>query len=221
MKLTFTAKHQETPGIWSFIFLPSEPLAWIAGQSLRLEVPGPYGPLEHRFTIASAPSSGHIMVTTRLSDSDYKESLAALQPGTPVNAYAVEGDFIWHDHKQPPVFVAAGIGITPVHAIVTERASRGQRLDAHVIYGSTHNPPLFYTTFAALAAQHAGLTLQLHPRRITATDVLTVPQAAARLIYISGPSKMVDTLRADLIAAGIPAPHIVRDQFTGHLPLDG
>jgi NAD(P)H-flavin reductase len=52
---------------------------WTAGQSIKLEVPGPYGPLEHRFSISSAPHEGIVAITTRLSGSSYKNSLAALR----------------------------------------------------------------------------------------------------------------------------------------------
>lgn len=39
MKLQFLRQVPETDTITTFAFLPQEPLAWTAGQSIRLELP--------------------------------------------------------------------------------------------------------------------------------------------------------------------------------------
>lgn len=220
MQVQFIKKHQEAPDVWSFIFASRGQFTWIAGQSLRLEIPGAYGPIEHRFSIASAPSTGEIMVATRLSDSDYKESLAALRPGDIAQAYAIEGDFTWREHAKPHIFVAAGIGITPIHAMLAERVAQKQPLTATLLY-SSHDQAIFGWQLQDWQASHPEFSVRHQNERVNMRTVLALPHAKNRLIYISGPSKMADTLGADLSAAGVPTPHILRDQFTGRLPLDG
>src|SRR4051812_31124969 len=71
MHLLFESAHNVTGDVTTFTFRPEAPLMWTAGQSIKLEVPGPYGPLEHRFSISSAPHEGIVAITTRLSGSSY------------------------------------------------------------------------------------------------------------------------------------------------------
>ena len=220
MQARFTTKKQHNYSVWSFSFTPAGPFAWQAGQSLRLEIAGPYGPLEHRFSIASPPSSGLVTVTTRLSGSDYKDSLAELQPGDTVQLQGLEGNFIWHDRILPHIFVAAGIGITPFHAIIAERHTRGEPTPATLIY-SSHDEPAVYAEQLQSWANNAELTVLLQKARVTAQQILELPHATERLVYISGPSKMVGTLYADLIAAGIAPANILQDHFTGRLSEGG
>lgn len=220
MQARFTTKKQLNNNVWSFNFAPDATFAWQAGQSLRLEIAGPYGPLEHRFSIASPPSSGIVTVTTRLSDSDYKESLAELQPDATVQLQGLEGNFIWHNHPLPHIFVAAGIGITPFHAIIAERRMHREPTPATLLYSSRDEPAVYAEQLQSWA-DGAELTMQLQKTRITAQQILELPHASQRLIYISGPSKMVGTLYADLIAAGIAPANILQDHFTGRLNEDG
>jgi ferredoxin-NADP reductase len=207
MQLRFVGKKALGADIVSFNFKPTEPLTWIAGQSIKLELDGPYGPIEHRFTIAAPPYAGVVTVTTRLSGSDYKNTLTALRPGDVVRGYGVEGDFVWRESSVPHVFVAAGIGITPFYAMLAERAHEGKPLTAHVIYASTnefvYKDELEQWLIPTYIANH----------RLTVEDI---PQTKG-LVYLSGPSAMVDELNQALLVRGTPESRIVRDWFTGNI----
>ena len=212
MKLIFKASVPETGDIHSFLFMPVKDLEWVAGQSIKIELTGPYGPLEHRFSISSAPHQKLVTITTRLSGSDYKNSLAALKMGDQVDGHSIEGDFIWHDHAHPHIFVAAGIGITPIHAILSQRASEQKPLDSSLIYSSRSTDILFQNQ----------LDQWLQPtyvvgRRLSASDV---PKTDG-LIYISGPHAFVDQLSAALQKRGVPKDQLIHDFFTGHLSKQG
>lgn len=221
MRAHFTGKKQQSGEVWSFYFAPVEPYRWQAGQSVRLEIPGPYGPLEHRFSIASAPASGEVAITTRLSDSDYKQSLANLRPDDTAMLHGLEGDFVWRGSELPHIFVAAGIGITPFHAIIAERIAQGKDVRATLLYSSRDEPVVYGETLENWSAKDTTLTLHSQRERITTANILDQPHAKNRLIYLSGPSKMAGALYADLVAAGIPPAQILQDLFTGQLPLDG
>ena len=221
MKLIFKHKRPEGNDIWSFAFTPIEPFSWEAGQSIRVEVAGPYGSLEHRFSVSSAPSSGEVAITTRLNENDYKTSLAALRPGDEADAYGLEGDFTWRRSDLPHILVAAGIGITPYHAMLAERAQQSHPLAATLIYGSSDNPPVFKDYLDAWARKYTEFGVNYISGRVDVVDILAEQNAMHRTIYVSGPSKMVDTICADLIAAGVDPVRILTDQFTGRLPTNG
>jgi len=221
MEARFTHKINHGNNVWSFSFAPAESLIWIAGQSVRLEIAGPYGPLEHRFSIASPPSSGEVTITTRLSGSDYKDSLASLQPGAIADLHGLEGGFVWQKSDLPHIFVAAGVGITPFYAIIAERIAQGKDVPALLLCSSRDEPMIYKRELEVLSRSDTELHLHFFKTRRTAAHILAFPNAHDRLIYISGPSKMVDALGTDLIAAGITPDHILRDQFTGRLNEDG
>ncbi len=68
MKLKLTEKKQETPDVTSFIFTPSEPLTWKAGQFLHYVLH--HEPTDERgsdrwFTNSAAPFENHVRITTR------------------------------------------------------------------------------------------------------------------------------------------------------------
>ncbi|HSW81382.1 MAG TPA: FAD-dependent oxidoreductase [Candidatus Saccharimonas sp.] len=211
MKLLFDRREAQTGNATTFIFTPVKPTTWVAGQSIRLEVPGVYEPLEHRFTISSAPSEGHIAITTRNSGSMYKQSLFGLAPGTSLDAYAIEGKFIWQESTSPHLFVAAGMGITPVRSIIKERLNAGLPIAATLLYAARE--PIFKDEIATWAHNVPEFTAHFLSRHITADDVATAnPQG---LIYITGPSTMVDNISAALIQNGVAENRLVRDWFTG------
>jgi ferredoxin-NADP reductase len=219
MQLRFESAKQEVEGIQTFSFTPEEPLSWVAGQSIKIEVPGPYGPLEHRFTISSPPHEGVISITTRLSGSSYKNSLAKLQKGDSVQAYGLEGIFIWRDSDAPLLFVAGGVGVTPFHAILKQRVHDNLPIPVTLIYRAPAEGILFGGEFDAWQKSHAEFTVQyLTDEHLTAAHL---PEPEKHLIYLSGPSAMVDDISAALIVQGVPETQLVRDWFTGRLPEEG
>jgi ferredoxin-NADP reductase len=212
MKLIYQGTQAQAEAVHSFTFQPVEPIKWLAGQSIKIEVPGVYGPLEHRFTIASAPYEQVITITTRLSGSEYKNSLASLKPGQLVDAYSIEGDFTWRESPVPHIFVAAGIGITPFHSMLKQRFYENRLLNASLIYASRHL--VYKDQLEHWAAQDPSFKLVfITDRRLNPKDI---PNSAG-YIYLSGPSLMVDKLSAALIKRGVLESQLVRDWFTGRL----
>lgn len=220
MKLRFVTKAVQGDAV-SFSFAPLEPTVWTAGQSIRLEVPGAYGPEERRFTISSAPSEKVITVTTRVSDSSYKQSLNSLQPGTEVDAFDIRGDFGWDAGELPRVFLASGIGITPFRAILRERITAGQNIPAMLLYASRQ--PLFVDELRQWQATHPEFRLHLTQdgRMSAALAHRMIPALAHSLIYLSGPSAMVDEVSDQLVKVHhIPESQLKKDWFTGRLARD-
>jgi len=211
MKLRFERQQPQQGNATTFIFTATEPTTWLAGQSLRLEVPGFYGPLEHRFTISSAPSENHIAITTRNSGSAYKQSLFSVKPGAVLDAYAIEGNFVWRESLTPHTFIAAGMGITPVRSILKERLNTAQPIPATLLYAASN--PTFKDEITTWAQTIPEFTTYFLHQRITAHDVLATKPAG--LIYITGTSVMVDELSTKLLAVGITENRLVRDWFTG------
>lgn len=215
MKLRFERRKHETSDVWSYFFVPLDPIQWTAGQSIRLELPRKtLGVSERRFTIASAPSEQHVQITTRVSDSRFKQLLHELEPGTIINAHNIDGDFVWDDTIQNPIFIAGGIGITPFRSILAEAIAQDNQVDVDLLYSSKDEPVVFGKEFEEW--QQPGLDIHYSTERLSSHDVTALEDWENRMIYISGPEAMVSALRTELVKAGVQEKNIKTDQFTGY-----
>src|SRR5215207_322114 len=94
-----------------------------AGQFAFFDIGGVYndpeGPIRH-FTIASSPTEGFIMISTRIRDTPYKKRLSSLEENTTiVRVRGPEGKFTLHeDYSKPAVFLSGGIGVTPFRSMI-------------------------------------------------------------------------------------------------------
>lgn len=213
VKLRFLNKLQEVGDIWSFWFEPPEDLTWLAGQSIRLELPrATFGVDERRFSIPSAPHEKLVRITTRLSDSSFKQNLDKLEPDALIDAYAVEGDFVWNDSDKNRLFLAGGIGITAFRPILIDAAEQGKLKNTVLIHSFHDNKPLFGSELEKLKSLKV---IYLHNSRISAENL--IPDWKTRQVYISGPEKMVAELGNQLKKSGLPDDRLKLDLFTGNL----
>ncbi|MDQ3123718.1 MAG: FAD-dependent oxidoreductase, partial [bacterium] len=172
---------------------------------------------ERRFTIASAPHEQQVRITTRISHSEFKQSLANLPPNTEINGFNIEGNFVWVASKRPKLFLAAGIGITPFRALIADRIHSKTPLDATLLYSSSQQPALFANELSFWQKTDPTLKVHLLPNRITIADNASlIPQWLKNLMYVSGPSRMVEEIAIALIAHGLPRKQLKTDMFTGY-----
>src|SRR5215216_5692599 len=77
------------------------------------------GPIRH-FSIASSPTEqDHILISTRIRDTQYKQKLASLKEGAKILVWGPEGEFVLHDdYSKPAVLLSGGIGVTPFRSMI-------------------------------------------------------------------------------------------------------
>lgn len=110
MSLKLIEKVHLTDNIWSFRFNSDGPLTWTAGQFIRVELPHAQPDNEgvkRWFTVSSAPHERVIQITTRVTDTTFKQALANLPIGGELQLLEKpDGDFVWQDSDRPVVFIA-------------------------------------------------------------------------------------------------------------------
>lgn len=215
-QLKLVKSYDEIGDIRTFVF-EANGLTWQPGQYQTYildQVEGDPKAKKRFFTIASAPSEGEIHITTRVTDSLFKQALRSLQPGATIEAHGIEGDFVWEDDA-PVVLVAGGIGVTPYRSMLAERAALGKSLNAHLLYFGRDENFAFRTEFAALSSAHPELKVDyIVGERITAEAIMAhSPEVAQHTTYLSGPEAMVDTVGDELTARGIV---LKQDWFPGY-----
>lgn len=217
MKLALLFKQQEADSIYSFWFEPLEPVTWIAGQSIRLEIATDFGMQERRFSIVSAPFEKNIAIATRISSSLFKQALASLPLGSEIDGHNIEGTFIWEEVPQKRMLLASGVGITPYFSMLKQRHYEGQPLEATLIYAARAGAILFGDELRELQAEHRKLELEFLPDERLSHDIIKKHQRrlAQSLVYLSGPQAMVDAIGPLLLDAGVDEKFLKRDSFTG------
>jgi ferredoxin-NADP reductase len=184
------------------------------------------------FSIASSPTHREdILFATRMRPSAFKKSLASIPLGTQIKVGEPGGSFTLHKNTaKPAVFLAGGIGITPVRSIVEWATSEK----------SPHSIYLFYSNrtaaLTAFLADLAGWQKENPHFHLIAT--LTGPadpswsyesgridpvllkrhlqDLTTPIFYISGPPAMVAGLRQALIQSGADEDNIRSEEFSGY-----
>lgn len=214
--LRLIKSYDEVSNIRTFVF-EAGGKTWTAGQYQTYVLPQIQGDKKAKkryFTIASAPSENEIHISTRVTDSVFKQTLNAMQPGDSIEADNIEGDFTWED-DEPVVLVAGGIGVTPYRSMLIERANTGKPLNAHLLYFGRDNNFAFSGEFDRLVGEHPEFTTTyVVGEQVSADNILKyAPEAKELPTYISGPEPMVDTVGDALTAQDVA---IKQDWFPGY-----
>ncbi len=232
MRVRFDHKHEEANGIVSLYFEPLEHYQHLAGQFIEINLqhdkPDSRG-IRRWFTLSSAPEDALLSITTRFAgknSSSFKRTFTTLKPGAELSFSPPEGDFCLPDDSATKlIFVAGGIGITPVNSMVKHLLNTKEQRDVRLIYGvNTLDEVLFMNVFDSYQAD-VELVVTNPPDNwegasghVTAEQIISATQHTDNfLIYLSGPEPMIEKLDADLKSAGIASKHIKTDFFPGYI----
>lgn len=230
MKATLEHSEACTRDTYTFWFRPAGKFSYIAGQFIELSLPhadGDSRDFRRWFTLSSSPTEPLLAITTRLREpmSPFKQALAALQPGDTVTISEPMGDFVLpKDPSVPIVFVAGGIGITPVRSMVKFLHDNQAHRTMHLIYGATTVDDLAFRDIFADYGLPTDIFLTDPPRRwdgqtgrLTADAILEhAPNVDNKFYYLSGPEILVEELVDQMKQADIPSSRLVTDYFQGY-----
>ena len=225
MKLQLVNRKPESPTVESFVFTPSEPIAWQAGQFCHYVLH--HEPTDDRgsdrwFTIASAPFENVIMITTKFTDdkgSTFKKELKNLQVGQSIEVSVVEGSFVMQDLQREYVFIAGGIGITPFHAILKQLDYEKKSPTITLLYANKDQDVVYKTELESFAKNNPNFKIQyvFSPEHIDENKIRQlIPDLQKPIFYVSGPEPMVTGLAKTLMTMGVQDGSIKRDFFPGY-----
>lgn len=225
MKLTLLYRKNETPDVESFVFQPSQSVAWQAGQYFHYVLH--HRPTDDRgsdrwFTVASAPYEQNVMVTTRFTSekgSSFKTQLKDFKAGDSIEVSELEGSFTLDDLTQEYIFIAGGIGITPFRSILLEHDHQGHQPKVTLLYANKNQDVVYKEELEALAKNnpHFKLNYIFSPDHIDEDRIkAAVPDLQKPFFYVSGPEPMVNAMAELLVKIGVPTEHLKRDSFPGY-----
>jgi ferredoxin-NADP reductase len=223
---TLALQFDKPPG---FAFRPGQ---WV-DITLLHSFPTDAGGKVHGFSIASAPHEDSLMVATRLRDTAYKRELPKLSLRAEVQFEGPGGSLSLHNNPaRAAVFLAGGIGVTPIRSILFY-AAREKLPHRIVFFYSNHRPEdaPFLDELTALQQQNPNYTLVA---TMTQMDKSRGPWAGERgriaqpllakhlsglkspVYYIVGPPGMVSGVHRLLNQTGVDDDDIRTEDFSGY-----
>jgi ferredoxin-NADP reductase/MOSC domain-containing protein YiiM len=220
--------HRESPQVLS-IRLESEDHAALPpplpGQYLPVRLTGAAEPAPLRsYSLSDDPAAGVYRISVKREEHGLVSAWlhANIRQGSVIDAAAPRGDFYLTEDGSPVVLLSAGIGATPVLAMLHALSAAGSAREVWWVH-TTRNPQT-----QAFAAEVAALIESLpHARqRIFYTETqgrlnqesigaLGLPSDAT--VYLCGPTQFMADTRNHLTALGLDPNHIHSELF-GALP---
>jgi glycine betaine catabolism B len=231
MRITLDHTEDAADSIKTFWFKSDRTIKYTPGQFIELIIPHSDPDkrgIKRWFTLSSSPSESLLSITTKLASengSTFKDALFNLEPGASIMMSEPMGDFVLpKDKNVPVVFVAGGIGVTPMRSMIKWLYDNQEQRTLHLIYAaSTIDEVAFRNLFNEYGIP-TDIVLSSAPRswkgrsgRLDAKTVLDIsPNVDGKLYFISGPEKMVESLGKDLENNGVDKRRIVGDYFPNY-----
>lgn len=205
-----------------------------AGQHLpvALDVPGQPGKVRRSYSLTGAPDGGPYRIavkrTARGLASRHLQDAVGI--GDVIEASPPAGSFVLPQGCDPLVLASAGVGITPMLAMLHELAAEQPDRPVWLLHGTrTRRSHAFATELALLAARAPMLRMRFfysapgaedrsEPNcdsegRITARDLLALNLGPRARYLLCGPPGFLADLRSGLDAGGVAAEHVITETF--------
>jgi len=231
-------RFQVAEGTMAFAFERPNNFNFKAGQFLTVILPNPPHNDDkgnrRTFTIASPPQEiARLQITTRMTGSALKRSLAEAPLGAAVDLLGPAGNFTMHaDAAIPAVFIAGGIGITPFRSMLLDAAARNLPHQITLIYSNRNlEGAAFHEELQQLAATHKNFSYVATmtqadkssrswngERRYVNAEFLRdhVGDLTKPLFYVVGPPGLVAALTKTVTEAGVNPERVLSEEFEGY-----
>lgn len=210
-RLTLVSAKHEQENVMTFVFKSNKKLTFHAGQyGVWFHSSFVKGKPARLFTVASAPSESVVQLSTRISNSHFKQRLSKLTPGDKMYMCNPIGRFVVTNQTKQVVMIAGGIGITPFRAITKDIVDTKKDVQTHLIY-SAHDTYLYKDQLAALCTSSEFVTkdgLETAIKKVIDVVPPSIP------FYLSGPPAFVVSTEKLLKAHGVAT--IKTDGFLGY-----
>ena len=220
----------ETEDIKTFIF-EKQKINFKSGQFLnyKLDVKDPRSSTRS-FSIASSPTENFLMLSTKISQSPFKQMLNLMNVNDEIEAAGPYGIFILDEIKDV-VMLSGGIGITPLRSMIKYSLDKKLKVKITLFYSNKIPEDILYRKELETFAKNRNFTL---------VNTITEPKESKeswkgitgridenlikkyvkdfnnKIFYICGPPKMVDAMVEILKGMNIPQQQIKIEHFLGY-----
>jgi ferredoxin-NADP reductase/MOSC domain-containing protein YiiM len=226
--LRVSAIHRESDNVLSICLEADDqtplPRA-LPGQYLTVRIPGAADPTPLRsYSLSGDPGTGSYRISVKREEHGLVSQWlhAHIQPGSVVEAAAPRGDFYLTDDSSAVVLISAGIGATPVLAMLHALSAAGSGRDIWWLH-TTRSPETqtFATEVTALIkslpdAQEQVFYTQIDGR-MDQRSIAALDLPADATAYLCGPTQFMTDIRNALTSIGFD-PARIHSELFGALP---
>ncbi|WP_410594008.1 MOSC domain-containing protein [Amycolatopsis sp. lyj-23] len=189
------------------------------GQYLTLRVPGAGDPAPVRsYSLSAAPSDREYRISVKRDGVVSSYLHTHLAAGAVVDVAAPRGDFVLTEDDRPVVLVSAGIGVTPVlamlHALAANRTPREvwwlhttRTAAEHAFAAEAHE------LLAGLPHGHEHIHYTAENGRLTRENLADLPVDGT--VYLCGPDAFMTAVRESLVSLGFDPARVHSELFGG------
>jgi ferredoxin-NADP reductase/predicted pyridoxine 5'-phosphate oxidase superfamily flavin-nucleotide-binding protein/ferredoxin len=197
---------QESSNVRSFYLEPADGMgvaSHVPGQFVTLRVPewaGQGAASKIRsYTISDAPDGRRYRISVKRDGVVSSWLHAHLSPGAQIELMGPGGDFTFEENTQRPVvMLSAGIGITPMVAMLNGLLVNGNRTRhkhaIHFIHGAPEVAHPFAVHLQELAMGHNNLFVHVQQRRIDMQDLKELLPFDDYDFYLCGPASFMQDM---------------------------
>ena len=229
-RFTITDVQQETHDTYTLTFEPQDgkPTPRHPGQFMFVKFIRPGRPSElHPFTISASPLKTRILQATIKQSGNFTDTIDQTKVGDGARIEVPYGRFsLVHQRCGGLVFIAGGVGITPIMSMLRYLKETEDRRPVLLLYGNKDERDiLFREEFDALPDHVETVHILSEaaddwqgPRGYVTRDVLET-FAAERLsdpqthVFLCGPAAMMSSVMRDLKAMGVPDSRVHYERF--------
>ncbi|MBO2452404.1 MOSC domain-containing protein [Actinomadura barringtoniae] len=189
-----------------------------AGQYLTLRIPGDPAPVRS-YSLSSTPGDGYRISVKREPHGMASGYLTTkLAPGSLIDVAAPRGEFVLDEGTDPVLLISAGIGVTPVLAMLHALATRQSDREIWWIHGARgpQEHPLAAEAHALLATlpnTHEHVFYSTKDGRLTKNKLTALSLPSGATAYICGPESFMADMTEALKTLGIDQTRIRTELF--------
>ena len=209
------------------------------GQYLAIRVPEAGDPAPVRnYSLSGEPDRASYRISVKREAHGLVSSYlhARMMPGARVEVAAPRGDFVLDEGTHPVLLISAGIGLTPVLAILHQLAAKHSGREVWWIHttrdAKTH---VFATEVADLVSSlprarslvyYTGASQPPQPQsgitagHLTAAVIEQLGLPTDASAFVCGPARFMDDVTAALVTSGIGLSHVHMERFGSLTPIN-
>ncbi len=232
-KVKFLERIKRTESIESFRFSSEEKIEFCSGQFLKVffdQEKKDNKDLNKYLSFSCSPSRNYIEVTKRRSESEFSKKLWNLKVGDSILVSGPMGSCTFDSVYEKIAFIIGGIGITPAISIIEYIVENNISSDVTLLYSNmTEEDIAFKKELEAWSAKYSGLKIiwtvvasepqdkNIFKGMIDKDFILKhVEDYQDRLIFISGPPKMVAVMKEICLDIGCDLKKLKAENFVGY-----
>ncbi len=197
----------------------------LPGQYLTVRISGADEPTPLRsYSLSGEPNAGDYRISVKREDHGLVSQWlhAHIKPGSVVEGAAPRGDFYLTGGTNPVVFISAGIGITPVLAMLHSLSATHSARDIWWLHTTrnreTHSFAAEVTTLIESLPHARQLVLYTQTQgRLDQRTIARLGLPADAAAYLCGPTQFMGDMRGALTGVGLD-PAQIHSELFGALP---